>query len=136
MSDADGGGAASASAMSYSAAAALPEAAPAAAAAAAFAVPQMRVQESATAALFTVERPAFISSDTMAHKVVVGLVELNSTFQYVAVPRAAAQAFLTMRSTNLSPFPLLPGPVKARWKARPPTPLFHTRGCGACKRHL
>ena len=81
----------------------------------------MEVMETATTAVFSVAHAVSIPSDAGAHKVVVGSVALAPEFSYEAVPRAAAAAFLTMRSANLSPYALLPGPVKAT-----PPPRAHT----------
>ncbi|KAK3244176.1 hypothetical protein CYMTET_46204 [Cymbomonas tetramitiformis] len=71
------------------------------------------VSEGGMGAMFTITRRATIPSDNRPHKVVIGVVELEPKFEYIAVPRANPQAYLTMHAINQSPYPLLPGPVKA-----------------------
>ena len=77
-------------------------------------MPITSVAEGTTASVFAVERPAAVPSDGAWHKVVLAQLQLAAEFDYQAVPRAAAVAYLGMRATNPGPFVLLPGSVKVR----------------------
>lgn len=47
-------------------------------------------------------------------QVVIGVVAVQPTFSYVAVPRASPRAYLVAHANNQSPYPLLPGAMQVR----------------------
>eukprot|EP00239_Pterosperma_sp_CCMP1384_P012564 CAMPEP_0197863176 /NCGR_PEP_ID=MMETSP1438-20131217/40459_1 /TAXON_ID=1461541 /ORGANISM="Pterosperma sp., Strain CCMP1384" /LENGTH=682 /DNA_ID=CAMNT_0043480985 /DNA_START=313 /DNA_END=2361 /DNA_ORIENTATION=+ len=69
------------------------------------------ITEGAMGVVYVITRPANIPSDGRPHKVVIGVVDLEPVFEYVAVPRVSMLAYLTMRGINKSPYILLPGPL-------------------------
>jgi hypothetical protein len=60
---------------------------------------------------FNIPRIASIPSDNTTHKVSIGILNLKPKFEYEAVPRKIAHAYLKAKVSNASNYSLLAGPA-------------------------
>jgi len=65
----------------------------------------------AVATLFKIPRRANIGADHQPHKVGISVINLESSFSYVAIPKKSQHAYLRCKSTNKTSYPFLEGTV-------------------------
>lgn len=68
--------------------------------------------ESGAGLVYRVARPLAVPADGGPHKTMVARLELDATFDYLAVPVLAPEAYLRATVTNGSSLLLLPGPAR------------------------
>ncbi|ESP04072.1 hypothetical protein LOTGIDRAFT_230318 [Lottia gigantea] len=80
-------------------------------AAACMTMARTKVAETTTSTSYEIARISTIPSDSIQHKVSVGIIDLKPRLEYITVPKKVPRAFLTAKLTNTSQFTLLPGPT-------------------------
>ncbi|XP_014665727.1 PREDICTED: protein F37C4.5-like [Priapulus caudatus] len=73
-------------------------------------VASAEVTEGVTSTTFEIARPSTIPCDNTGHKVTIGLIDLEPTFEYVCIPKHSPHAFYKARVKNTSVYALLAGP--------------------------
>lgn len=86
-----------------------------------------QASENITSTNFEIVRPATIESDTVEHKVSICQLDFSPQFEYIAIPKSVAHAFLKIKVKNESSYALLAGDAnvfldnnfltKVRWTA-------------------
>ena len=71
--------------------------------------PSFQATENLTSTNFEILRPATIESDNNEHKVSICQLEFSPQFEYTAIPKSVAHAFLKVKVTNESSYALLAG---------------------------
>ena len=70
-----------------------------------------QVQDSGITTSFEIVKPSSIPTDGSEHKVTVGILDLEPSIQYKAVPKKVEQVFLEAKALNTSQYPILAGPA-------------------------
>ena len=70
-----------------------------------------KVKDGITSSTFEIPRKASIPADNNAHKVSIGIINLNPEFEYEVVPRKSPNVFLKAKVKNTSAYSMLAGPA-------------------------
>ena len=71
----------------------------------------LKASDNLTSTSFEIVRPSTIESDNVEHKVSICQLDFSPQFEYNAIPKSVAHAFLKIKVTNESNYALLAGDV-------------------------
>lgn len=69
----------------------------------------VQVSESRASTVYEIMIRSTIPSDSVEHKVTVGLIDITPSLQYTTVPKCTPQAFMIAKVVNKSPYTFLHG---------------------------